>query len=247
MGPVMLLRGLLACCLLGLTFGCESDVCFGDSCSCYGDPQAADANAGCAKCMPDVVCEQLARRVEECGIALHGDLSTCESRVSAHHSCIETAHTLACDLIAIACPAGDMACLAELITSGMTSCNQAIASGAIVDCPTGRCLHGECIDCLDGTDWSCPAPQLCNPFQKCVTACETDAACGPLSSCFANECDPPLGTPCTGLLDCGSSQCRAANGDGQPVCTKSCMPSCELGSFCACPAGFSCLDGFCAK
>lgn len=243
----MLVHRLLAFCLLALAIGCESGLCFGDSCSCYGDPQGPNANAGCAKCMPDEVCERLARRVADCGVALQGDLSTCESRVGAEHYCIEKGDTLACDLIAIACPSGDVACLAELITSGRTSCSQAVSEGAIVDCPSGRCVYGECVDCIDGTEWGCAASQICNPFRECVTACVTDAECGPLSSCFAKECDPPLGTPCSGPFDCGSSQCETVAGHDQLVCTKSCMPSCAPGEFCACPAGFSCIDWKCAK
>jgi hypothetical protein len=97
--------------------GCEPMPCMGDSCNCYGDPEAPHANAGCADCRPEPTCEKLRDRVIACGIAFDGALSDCVSRVRATHSCIEIGDSLECDELRVACPAHDAACFAELVIS----------------------------------------------------------------------------------------------------------------------------------
>jgi hypothetical protein len=163
----------------------SSDACFGDSCNCYGDPQAENANAGCSKCMPDVVCDDLAERAAACGVAVHGNLATCESRVSAEHTCIENAGTLACDAIANTCPTGDVACLSELLTGAsssdgesVTTCDIDAACGPLSECFGHACnppLGTPCAENRECGSFECRGG-LCQ--KPCISSCEPGSFCG---------------------------------------------------------------------
>src|SRR5262245_45525860 len=65
--------------------GCEPGLCIGDSCSCYGDPCAPGANAGCdpiCACRGDDLCPEIADRLDTCSLGGDFDRSACERELS---------------------------------------------------------------------------------------------------------------------------------------------------------------------
>ncbi len=224
--------------------------CFGDSCSCYGDPEAPNANAGCVDCTPEPTCEKLRDRVAECGIPFEGSLSSCEARVRAEHTCIEGVESTSCDVLKVACPNHDAACFSELLTTGATACKEGLVRAAdggttAASCASGHCLDGVCVECEPFYGWECAQGFTCSMRNRCVRSCEDDADCGSDTRCFAGECDPALATPCADELDCGTLSCFAQPGSSKKICTTLCGSTCEPGSFCGCPAGFTCVDMHC--
>lgn len=227
---------------------CEPMPCFGDSCSCYGDPEAPNANAGCADCTAPRTCEKLFDRVRECGLGIQGTFDDCEDRIREDRTCHENVASTDCAMLDVACASRRASCYAELVASGLTQCTHGLVdpeagARAIEPCPSGSCYFGECVECV-------PFVLECNPGFTCTSggcrrACSADVDCGPDAHCFAGACDPPLGTSCESQSDCGTRWCRELPNGGSSICTEPCL-SCSQGPDCGCPAGFACTDGFCA-
>jgi hypothetical protein len=225
---------------------CEPMPCFGDSCNCYGDPEAPNANAGCADCTPARTCEKLFDRVRECGLEIEGSSADCEDHIR-DGSCHESIETTDCAMLDVACANREASCYAELVANGLTTCSHGLVDaeggGTTVEpCPSGSCYFGECVECVPfvlecGPGFACDAGD-------CRPVCSADLDCGPEGHCFAGVCDPPLGTPCSSQLECGTRWCRAQGGGGS-ICTEPCL-ACSQGQHCGCPSGFACVDAFCA-
>jgi hypothetical protein len=99
----------------------------------------------------------------------------------------------------------------------------------------------------------CPAGSYCDPQNRCVAGCQSDANCAAGRICLANGCQPGCRSDaaCPRGQLCDQLQCRAAcssNADCplEQICyqnTRACIAGCDSDSRCS--AGHVCLNGQC--
>lgn len=207
-------------------------------------------------------CVAVSERLRGCGLQDDFDVTDCEDRVVDVEALVCQAATInlavsECDDVAasfcfeegFACPqpcfsecCADEQCPAERPHCSTGSCVECV-TGA--DCSTQSCELGVCVACTVETQAvACGAGYACDYPNTCRQTCLEDDECGAYRACIGNVCSDPVGAACTDGFCGPGGFCEELDANAQLV-PEYCTIYCYDQDPAPCPAGFTCLDGYC--